>query len=53
MAFALIVTVAVGEHISFNAPYAFYNNLVKPCETYWWSTLLHIQVQVNPKEFVS
>lgn len=25
----------------------------KPCETYWWSTLLYVQNYVNPRDFVS
>lgn len=52
LAFILIAIVTTGDYLNHARPYPFLNDLVKPCENYWWSTLLHVQVQANPDELV-
>jgi Acyltransferase family len=52
LAFVLLAAINTGEYFVQNAPYAFYSDLVKSCKNRWWTTLLHIQVQANPEEFV-
>jgi Nose resistant-to-fluoxetine protein, N-terminal domain/Acyltransferase family len=52
LAFVLLASINFGEYFVQNAPYAFYNDLVKPCKDNWWTTLLHIQVPVNSNNIV-
>ena len=52
IAIASLISYSVSEFLVQNYPYAFEKDLLKPCEKNWWSTLLHIQNQVNPEEMV-
>jgi hypothetical protein len=53
LAYLMVATISISEHLVKNAPYDFHNKLGKPCKQFWWSTLLHIQVQTNTENIVS
>ena len=48
----MLVTVACYSFLTQNYPYAFHNDMLRPCEKYWWSTILQVQNYVNPIEMV-
>ena len=52
IAFVTLICYSVFEVMVQNYPYAIDKDLLKPCEMNWWSTLLHVQNEVNPGEMV-
>ena len=50
--FLMVVTVACYSFLTQNYPYAFHNDMLRPCEKYWWSTILLVQNYVNRMEMV-
>jgi hypothetical protein len=52
LAFLMIVYLAIFELVVQRFPYVFYNDLMEPCTHFWWSTLLHVQNEVNPEKMV-
>lgn len=53
LGFVLLFIFAAGEYFTPLGPYPVVDNLVNPCRKYWWSYLLHVQVQANNTELVS
>jgi hypothetical protein len=52
VAYVMLVYICLGEYFTQHAPFAFSKDLVEPCKTNWWSTLLHVQVYTNPENLV-
>jgi len=54
VAFLILVNQSLAEYLNdVNAPSTFLDYSVRPCEKFWWSALLHLQVYANPEEMVS
>lgn len=52
VAFIILCNRSLGLYLSKHAPPAFLDYSVRPCEKFWWSSLLHIQVYTNPQAMV-
>jgi len=48
----LLLYINSSYYLDRTMPYSFATGLVSPCEKYWWSTLLHLQVYTNRQEMV-
>lgn len=49
----VIAYIALMKFLVAHFPYAFNHALVEPCETFWWSALLHTQIYTNHRQMVS
>lgn len=53
IAFCVITNICIMKYLVAFYPYSFHHAAVEPCETYWWSVLLHTQVYTNKTKLVS
>lgn len=49
----IVVNIGLMKYFVAYFPYAFDHASVEPCETFWWSALLHTQIYTNAKQLVS
>lgn len=53
LAVCIIANIGLMKYLVAHFPYAFNHASVEPCETFWWSALLHTQIYTNAKQLVS